>query len=81
MGIVFENGTSDKLIEAAIAEVYTMEELAPGLMTAKAMCSYMDILDDYVLQRMYEMPIGASFKYMGTLITRWSDLLYNGKAI
>ncbi len=81
MGIIFENGASDEKIEAAINEVYTMEELAPGLMTAKAICNYMEILDDYVLQRMLNLPIGGSFKYMGTLITRWSDLLYNGKAI
>lgn len=81
IGICFEEDANDAFIEEVISEVMSMDTLAPGLMTAKALSRYMESLDEYFLERMAIMPISSSFNYMGSKITRWSDHTYNGKAI
>lgn len=79
IGICFENGTPDEEVEAIVAEVLSMETLAPGLMTAKALYRYMKCLDEYVLERMLTMPVGSSFIYTDKKITRWSERTYNAE--
>lgn len=81
IGVCFEDNASDAFIEEVISEVMSMETIAPGLMTAKALSRYMESLDEYFLERMAAMPIGSSFNYKGCKITRWSDHTYNGKSI
>lgn len=81
IGICFEENASDVLIEEVISEVFSMDTLAPALMTAKALSLYMKSLDEYFLARMEAMPIGTSFNYNDCKITRWGEHTYNGKAI
>lgn len=81
VGVCFEDNASDAFIEEVISEVFTIENLAPGLMTSTALYRYMESLDEYLMERMTIMPIGSSFNYKGIKITRWSDHTYNGKAL
>ncbi len=78
MGICFENSASDNKIKEVISEISKMDVVAPALMTREALCLYIKA-PSYVLERMVSMPIGTSFEYNGIIITRWSNLTYNGK--
>ena len=79
MGICFENKATDEKIDQVIAEISNMDVVPPALMTREALCLYINA-PEYVSERMASMEVNTSFTYDGLLITRWSNLTYNGKA-
>lgn len=80
MGISFENSADDKKIQEAINEVSNMNTVPAALMTKEALCRNIKA-PNYILERLESMPIGSSFEYNGLKITRWGEVIYNGRTI
>lgn len=49
-------------------------------MTKEALCRNIKARN-YILERLESMPIGSSFEYNGLKITRWGEVIYNGRTI
>ena len=78
-GVTFANGEEDD-VRTILNELMECSELAPALMTARAMAQYIcypDPVPEYLCQRMEHMDLGETITYSGAPITKQTDHLYN----
>ena len=79
--VVFANGEEDN-VHAVLNELMDCINLAPALMTARAMAQYIcypDPVPEYLCKRMERMDLGETITYSGVHITKHTDHLYNSK--